>query len=118
MTKKQLNSFLGKENLRYDDADQTRSRFVDVCGALCGAIAGTSREGGIVAGGICGEDQLESKDGIELGSCALRSSARIVSCDSVRAKNVNSKPYAERVAEVFTQILSNITILSYFLIIS
>ena len=50
MTKKQLNSFLGKENLRYDAADQTRSRFVDVCGALCGAIAGTSRESGIVAG--------------------------------------------------------------------
>jgi hypothetical protein len=106
MTKKQLNSFLGKEKLRYDDADQTRSRFVDVCGALCGATTGTSRESGIVASGICGENRVESKDGIELGSRALRSSTRTVSGDCICIKNVNPKLNAERVAELFTQNLS------------
>lgn len=106
MTKKQLNSFLGKENLRYDDADQTRSRFVDVCGALCGAIAGTSREGGIVAGGACGKNGLQAAFCVELGN---RNGATVVQSASVacrRLKNVGTQSYAERVVEVFSKILA------------
>ena len=67
MTKKQLNSFLGKENKRQDDACTKRTGHVDLHGALCVSIAGIESESGFVARGIGREDRREDERGKELG---------------------------------------------------
>ena len=67
MTKKQLNSFLGKEIKRQDDASTKRTGHVDLHGTLCVAIAGIESESRIVARGISREDRCEDECGKELG---------------------------------------------------